>query len=312
MGGESKEEMRGRKELFFILFFILTDVLFAQGSFSGDKGSSGVSAIPNISLPQNKKDSTSNWTNSLITRLNLSQAGFSNWKSGGENSFTWVGIIEGKYIYRDSIVDWRTQHKFSYGQNKQGSNSFRKNEDIIDFSSVFSYLLGLKIDPYFSITLRTQFDKGYTYSGDKATEISNFFDPGYVTQNVGFQYVYNTKFDIRMGFSVKETYTRKFTKYSDDPKTSDIEKVRVQPGAELVSNYNNKFDDKLNLKSKFELFSDFVSFNRIDLRWDTYISYKVYKFIELSFNYVMYYNFDESSQFQWKEIAAIGLTYEIF
>jgi len=26
----------------------------------------------------------------------------------------------------------------------------------------------------------------------------------------------------------------------------------------------------------------------------------------------MYYNFDESSQFQWKEIAAIGLTYDIF
>lgn len=297
--------------LLIILLLIFFDYSLCQKTFTGEKGGSNTSSIPNITIPQDKKDSTSNWINSLTTRLNLSQVGFSNWKSGGENSFTWVGIIDGKYIYRDSVFDWRTQHKFSYGQTKQGTNKFRKNDDLLDFSSVFSYLLGFKVDPYFSITLRTQFDKGYNYIGDSAVEISNFFDPGYSTQNIGFQYVYKTQFDMRLGFSLKETFSKKFTKFTDDPKTDKIEKTKVQPGAELVSNYNNKFDDKLTVKSKFELFTDFVSFNRVDLRWDTYVSFKVYKFIELSFNYVMYYNFDESSQFQWKEIASIGLVYDI-
>ncbi len=296
----------------FILFAIFAVSLTANSqSSSGDKGGFGSISMPNISVPQNKPDSASNWTNALTTRLNLSQVGFSNWKSGGENSMTWVGIVDGKYIYQDSIFDWRTQHKFSYGQTKQGKGGFKKNDDLIDVSSVLSYILGFKVDPYFSVTMRTQFDKGYNYIKDSAVAVSNFFDPGYLTQNLGFQYVYGKIFDVRMGFSLKETYSKQFTNYTDDAKTSEIEKVRVQPGAELVSNYSNNFDDKLSVKSKFELFTNFKSLNQIDIRWDTYLSYKFYKHIEFSFNYVMYYNRDESVQFQWKEIFSIGLVYDI-
>jgi hypothetical protein len=277
----------------------------------GEKGGFGSIGLPVIKLSGDKKDSVFGWTNSLSGKLNLSQAGFSNWKSGGENSLTWVSIIDGKFIYRQSDIDWRTQSKFSYGQTKQGKSKFKKNDDIIDMSSVVSYLLGFKVDPYFSISLRTQFDKGYNYVGDTAVQVSNFFDPGYITQNVGFQYLYGTIFDMRLGFSLKETYSRKFTNYTDNLETPAIEKVKVQTGAELVSNYTNKFGTNFSLKSQFELFTNFRRFDEIDLRWDTYLSYRIIKYVELSLNYVMYYNKDESKQFQWKEIVAIGLAYDI-
>jgi len=292
--------------------FVLVCLVFSLGQAQSlsEKGGFGTLAVSAIKTGD-KKDTVIGWTNSLTMKLNLSQAGFSNWKSGGENSLAWVSIIDGKFIYQEPKIDWRTQTKFSYGQTKQGDSKFKKNDDIIDVSSVISYLLGFKVDPYFSVTMRTQFDKGYNYIGDSAVHISGFFDPGYITQNVGFQYLYGTIFDIRMGFSLKETYSKKFTNFTDDVSTKEIEKVRVQPGAELVSNYTNKFGDNFAVKSKFELFTNFRRFDEVDLRWDTYLSYRLIKYVELSLNYVMYYNKDESSQFQWKEIAAIGLTVDL-
>ena len=298
------------KNVLSVVFILICySFTFGQPQSLGEKGGFGNIGIP--SYRTTPADTVKGWTNSLAAKLNLSQVGFSNWKSGGENSFNWVSTIDGKFIYRQSDIDWRTQTKFSYGQTKQGKSKFKKSDDVIDVSSVASYILGFKVDPYFSVTMRSQFDKGYNYIGDSAVQVSGFFDPGYITQNIGFQYLYGTIFDVRMGFSLKETYSKKFTNYTDDIKTSEIEKIKVQPGAELVSNYTNKFGDNVALKSKFELFTNFKRFDEIDLRWDTYLSYTLIKYIELSLNYVMYYNKDESSQFQWKEIVAVGLAFDI-
>jgi len=296
--------------LILLLVYFICSHSFVRAQGLSEKGGFGKIGSPVITVPD-KKDSLSSWTNTLSGKLNLSQAGFSNWRSGGENSLTWVSILDGKFIYQSPKIDFRTQSIFSYGQTKQGSSTFRKNNDLIDISSVVSYLLGFTVDPYFSVTARTQFDYGYQYIGDSAVEISNFFDPGYVTQNIGFQYLYGTVFDVRIGFSLKETFSRKFTNFTDDPKTEKIEKVKVQPGAELVSNFNRKFDDNFSLKSKLELFTDFKGISTVDIRWDTYVSYRLLKYIEVSFNFVMYYNFNESKQFQWKEILGIGLAYDI-
>jgi hypothetical protein len=296
------------KTLILLLVYFISYSLVRTQTTSDNHGF-GQIAVPTVN-ESNKKDSIPSWKNTLSAKLNLSQTGFSNWKSGGENSLTWVSILDGKFIYRNPKIDFRTQTAFSYGQIKQGDLEFRKSTDLMDISLVLSYLIGFKVDPYFSITGRTQFDNGYQYIGDSAVEISNFFDPGYVTQNIGFQYLYGTVFDVRIGFSLKETFSRKFNHFTDDPKTEKIETVKVQHGAELVSNFNRKFDENLFLKSKFELFTDFKAISKIDLRWDTYASYKLLKYVELSFNYVMYYNYSESKQFQWKEVVGIGLAYD--
>ena len=301
--------MKTIKIVILLLVYFICSCSFAKAQGLGEKDGFGKISIPAINVPD-KKDSLSSWTNTLSGKLNLSQAGFSNWRSGGENSLTWVSILDGKFIYQSPKTDFRTRSVFSYGQTKQSSTKFRKNDDLIDISSVISYLLGFTVDPYFAVTARTQFDYGYQYIGDSAVAISNFFDPGYVAQSIGFQYLYATLFDVRIGFSLKQTFSRQFTHFTDDPKTDKIEKVKVQPGAELVSNFNKKFDDNLSLKSKFELFADFKGISTVDIRWDTYISYRLLKYIEVSFNFVMYYNFDESKQFQWKEILGIGLAYD--
>ena len=295
------------KILFFLLVYFMSLPSLVQTQTLGETSGFGKIDVPKITKPE-KKDSLSSWINTLDGRINLSQAGFSNWKSGGESSLTWVSLLDGKFIYRNPKIDFRTQTVFSYGQTKQGESEFRKNDDLIDISLVVSYLLGFGVDPYLSVTTRTQFDYGYKYIGDSAVAISNFFDPGYITQNIGFQYLYKTIFDVRIGFSLKETFGRQFTHFTDNAKTDKIEKIRVQSGAELVSNFNKNFGE-LSLKSKFELFADFKGISSTDLRWNTYLGYKFLKYFEASFNFVMYYNHNESKQFQWKEITAIGISH---
>jgi hypothetical protein len=267
-----------------------------------------------LNLPvDTAKKVVSKWNNDLTARLNLTQIGFSNWVKGGENSFAWNSIVDGKFFYKDSLIDWRTSNRFSYGETKQGSKAFRKNDDLLDLSSVLSFIVGWSVDPYFSLTLRSQFTKGYTYKEDTATAISNFFDPGYTSQNMGFQYAPKMKdivFSIRAGFSVKETYTKDFNTITDDPKTLEIEKVKVQLGSELVTDYQQKFNSLLSIKSKLEYFTNYNRWDESTIRWDNLVTIQLIKYIAVSFNTVMYYNKDESSQFQWKEILGIGLFYD--
>ena len=75
--------------------------------------------------------------------------------------------------------------KLAYGRTKLGSSNYKTNDNELYLESVVSRNIGWAIDPYFSNTVRTALAPGFNYETDPATEIANFFDPGYLTQSLG-------------------------------------------------------------------------------------------------------------------------------
>jgi hypothetical protein len=168
------------------------------------------------------------------------------------------------------------------------------------------------VNPYVAATGLTQLTKGYTYSEAGKTAVSNLLDPGYFTQSFGFGYQKGSVFKSRIGASAKETITSDFpAPYADDPETAKIEKTKVEFGAESVTDLQVKLHENISLTSKLGLFSALSGFDEIDVDWDNLVTAKVTKYINVNFNFKLFYDKDLSSKRQIKQTLAIGLSYTL-
>lgn len=267
----------------------------------------------NIFAEETKEDTLYyTWIPSLVTSLNLSQIAFSNWTKGGENSIAWTSAVDFGLDRRGELWTLRNQFKAAYGRTKLGGGNFRTNENELYLENVLSYNIGWEIDPYISNTIRTQITEGFDYKDGKAIKISDFFDPGYITQGIGFTYDKFTKFKTRLGVAFQETITDQFTSYSDDPETDEIESFKFETGIESVSTGEVEFAENMLLKTKLRLFTRFESLDIWDVRWDNTIVAKVNSAVNVNFTYLLLYEKSQSPTAQMKQTLQFGLVYTIF
>ena len=135
-------------------------------------------------------DSTLNkWDPKLKLELNLSQIAFKDWSKGGENSFSFTGIVNWKMKYKSN--NWSFENEFGAAAGRS-----RVEPDIIKTTANEMYnisVLRFDIDdsyqsPFISLLIRTPITPGYDYKETPAKVISGFFDPGYITQTLGVFY----------------------------------------------------------------------------------------------------------------------------
>jgi hypothetical protein len=258
---------------------------------------------------EEKKEPVMGWTNRMVGTLNLTQANFDNWAQGGENSFAWQLNINGLFDYEQQTYKWSNAAKVTYGENKIGSQDARKSIDEIKLESVYSYKISTFVNPYVSLTAETQMAPGYQYSDTAKVRIADFLDPGYFTQGIGFGIEPLKEFKTRLGFALKETVADVFVAYSDDPGTEKIEKVRIEPGIESVSDLATKLSEHIIFTSKLELFSNVKRLDELDVRWDNIFLAKVSTYIDVNFNIKLFYDKDISKKRQLKQALSLGLTY---
>jgi len=271
-----------------------------------------VLAIITVLLAQEKKEEAPQygWSKELVSSLNLTQTQFDNWAQGGENSLSWQLNINGKFVNDQEKMNWSNSGKFSFGRVKVGDEESKKSVDEIKLESVFTYKMNQYVNPYLAATGETQFTKGYDYTPLGKIAISDFMDPAYFTQSVGLGFSPNNQVKTRLGAALKETITDKHPiPYADDPETAEVEKTKVEFGAESVTDFSRKLAENILLTSKLELFSDLKSFDQIDVKWDTILTAKVAKYVDVTFNVKLFYDKDISKKRQLKQMLALGLTY---
>ncbi len=249
------------------------------------------------------------WNNNVVGSLNLTQTNFDNWSQGGENSVSWQFNFNAKFEKNEKQYNWNNSAKISYGKLKVGSQSYRKSVDEIRLETVYTYKLDMYVNPYASATGETQFSKGYIYSVGGDSAISDFMDPGYFTQSVGLGYSSDDMFKTRLGAALRETVTKKYNQYSNDPDTPKIEKTKVEVGIESVTDFSFKLSKNLLFTTNLRLFSNLVQFKQMVVRWDNVVTASVAKYVDVNFNYQIFYDRTVSPKRQIKEALALGLTY---
>ena len=265
------------------------------------------------SLSFAKEDSTqvNTWVPTAVAGLNVSQLALSNWTQGGENALTWTltGNLGLKYVSEGWT--FRNGFKVDYGRSKLGGNDFQTNDNNFYLESVLSRNIGWKVDPYISNIIRTTVAPGYSYATQTPQEIANFFDPGYVTQSMGFAYQRLKGFSTMLGIAVQEVFANKFTQYTDDPTTTKIESFKFETGLQSVTTGKFVLADNLLMTSSLTLFTRFKSMDVWDVRWDNVIVAKVNNWLNVNFSYLLVYQKDQSPTTQMKEGLQLGIVYTI-
>ncbi len=291
------------KAVLIMLFSALFCVNASRAGTSAQKSEAGKSG----------GDSLNVWIPTMVTGLNLSQIAFSNWTQGGSNSIAWTVTANIGYNYKG--VTWGLQNhlRASYGRSKLGGAASITTDNSLLLENVLTYNVGWATNPFFSNTVITTVAEGYSYASAVPVPIANFFDPGYVTQSLGFSYGKTENFNTRLGLATQEVFTNKYRQYTDNPSTSNkVEAFKLETGLESVTHAKVQIAQNMLLTTGLRLFTRFKDLSVWDVRWDNLIAAKVNSFITANFTYELVYQKDQSLRTQMKEGLQLGLTYTIF
>jgi len=252
------------------------------------------------------------WKHNVVAGLTLTQVSFTDWAQGGDNALGYATTLDGKSVQDLEKTNWATTYKFAFGQTRLGDQGLRKTDDKIDLETILTYKVGEYVNPYGAATFKSQFAKGFSYdAANNETAVSQFLDPGYLTQSVGVGYQPLPEVKTRFGVGMREILTTNFNSYADDPATAEIEKSRADGVLESVTDVEWKMDDNILFKAKLELFAPLKTLDRIVVRNDYSLVSKVSKFISVLLSVSLINEPDINPRTQVKETLALGLSYTL-
>jgi len=295
------------KTIFSILFLLFSFALFGQTTDLEE------------SLRKQSADTTDGWKKGGLVSLNLTQASFTNWAAGGENSVSVLGILSLYANLKKGNNIWENSLDIGYGLMKQASyNKFRKTDDKLEFNSKY----GLKASKnwYYSalVNFRTQFSPGYNYPDD-STKISNFLAPAYLLAGIGMDYAPDLANFGAFGVDAAEF---------DDlgNMVTPGKKTKTEFGAYIRGIYKVDIMKNIFFQTKLELFSNYLENpQNIDVNWENLISMTVNKWISVDFTTQLIYDddimimvdsnddgvFDSAGpRTQFKETLMVGVSYK--
>jgi hypothetical protein len=271
-------------------------------------------------------DSLSPWKKAFKVGLNFNQASFSsNWKGGGVNSIGFNTLMNYKANYKRGRNSWNNEVDFLYGSVRTQGLGYRKTNDRIFIDSKHGYALTSKWDLATSITLLTQFARGYNYETDALgveteTLISDFFAPGFITLALGFEYHPVDYFKVRISpMAPRVTIVNDPERFVtvDNPTPYGVtppEQTRYEWfGAQILAEFNKDLMKNLNLKFRYVLYANYQEFTgeRIDHRLDVSLTAKVNEFINVNINGILLYDYDQDLGLQASEALSLGFLYTI-
>jgi len=285
-------------------------------------------------------DTILGWKTGGLFGLNISQASFTNWAAGGENTTAFAGILNLYANHKGAKSSWDNMLDLGYGLLKQGKDAdFIKTDDKLDFTSKYGQKASKNWYYAALVNFKTQMTAGYNYP-NTINKISDLLAPAYLLTAIGADFKPNDKLTAFIA-----PLTSKNTIVNDDSlanagafgvraATYDATGKMIESGKKLRSEtggyvrvvYQGTFfkDKSVSLTSKMDLFSNYkVNPQNIDVSWETIIGLKVNKFITTTITTHILYDDDvdiavdrsgdgildgKGPRTQFKEVIAVGLS----
>jgi len=307
------------KRLALLIFLaVFSGNVFCQDIVKVAKAKDEVAALPS--------DTVKHWFINGTGSLNFSQASFTNWAAGGQNSIGLNASVNMKINYKKGKNAWGNTIGLGYGFILQGKGSkaeFQKTNDRIELTSAYGYDISKdkKWLLTFLLNFRTQFSKGYNYPND-SNVVSTFMAPGYLVAGLGITYA-----PVKWFYLYMSPASGRFTFVLDTALSNQgefgvkaREKWKGEFGPYIRADMNKDFSKSINLATTLELFTDYLKdFGNIDVNWYMQLNLKVNKWLAAALTLQMIYDNDVTiknedgtplgPRTQFKEILGVGLTY---
>lgn len=279
------------------------------------------------------------WTFGGNSVISTSQAQFSNWQGGGENSIAISTSLSLKLAYTSDKLNWESSFDAGYGIMLQGRNGkWFKNDDRLEITTKLGVRANEKWFYTGLVSLGSQFQPGYQSLGD-LNPISEFMAPGYVMGSLGFDYNPSPKLSVFLGpATVKNTIVlnqdlANMGAYGVEAGEYDYltesyitlgKKLRSEAGGTIRVEYNEpRIVKNVGLQSRLVLFSNYIENpGNIDVDFENTFNLQVNEFITT--NLILHFIYDDDIQIaldeigertgprlQFKQVLAVGLNISI-
>jgi hypothetical protein len=271
------------------------------------------------------QDSISYWKFKSLYSLNGTQTSFVNWNAGGRNNISLIGSVSASAYYTQDNVKWTNDLSFALGGIKYFDNNgvgAQKTDDRLDISSTFGLQLSKGFFLTFASSFRTQSINGYNYPND-SVPVSTFMAPGFLNMGLGADFRKDDNFNIFFSsIALKSTFVL------DDSLSAAGSfgvpaglRYRQEYGAYLKMKYNRPLAKNIEMKSKLELFSNYLNNpENIDVNAELLLLFRVNSLVSASAQWNLIYDDDikitDSSgnsgpRTQFKSVIGIGLSYKL-
>lgn len=320
------------KKLFFISFLAMGIAGIVKAQVTEEEGN----------LRAQSSDTVTGWKTGGVFGFNFSQASFTNWASGGQNSISLNALASVFANYKKGKSTWDNTLDVGYGLLQQGKNaSVIKTDDKIDFSSKFGQAASKSWYYAALLNLKTQLTPGYNYPND-SFKISDFLAPAYLLGAIGMDYKPNDNFTAFIApLTSKNTLVN--NRLLANAGAFGVEKAvydnagnLVTPGANVRSEFGGYLkmvykrtlmkEKNISFVSKLDLFSNYLhNPQNIDVSWENIIGLKVTKYISATISTHMLYDDDidiavdnnsdglvdvVGPRTQFKEVIGVGISYK--
>jgi len=276
-------------------------------------------------LPLFAQDSTAFWKFKSLYSLNGTQTSFVNWNAGGRNNISIIGAASASAYYTRDNIKWTNDASFALGGIKYFDNKgigAQKTDDRLDLSSTFGMQLAKGFFLTFVSSFRTQSINGYAYPND-SIPVSRFMAPGYLNLALGADFRKDDNFNIFFSsIAIKSTFVL------DDSLSAKgsfgVEpgmRYRQEYGAYLKMKYNRPIAKNIEMKSKLELFSNYLNNpENIDVNGELLLLFRVNSLVSASAQWNLIYDDDiritdsdgnTGPRTQFKSVIGIGLSYKL-
>lgn len=271
---------------------------------------------------------TVSWERKGSFGFNFANVGLSNWAGGGESSVALGAVYNSAFIRTSGNSTWKTSMDFALGGAKVGEGEFRKTDDAIILLSQYSKKIDNNWGWGLTGILRTQLLEGNTFApdgigGETATKISSFMAPGYLSLNLGIDYIKGDVFSLSFAPAAG-----KFTFVLDDDLSragafgvNPDDKVRAEFGSNLLATLSVKLAENMSFQSNMNFFTAYDTFGTIDVNWETLLVMKVNEWFNATFGTQMIYDkdirFDDgnggtTAELQFKHVLNVGVNFALF
>jgi len=237
------------------------------------------------------------WENSNSFGLDISEAAFVNWNSGGNNSVSGLVKISLERSYKKLHLLWHNEIFVRYGLNQQEGRELRKTDDILQVNSTFGYRKDTISNWYYSVkfNFNTQFTEGFKYP-DISNPISNFFAPAYVFLGAGTQYeLKKNNFSIYLSpITLKSTFVLDEALSNDQAfGVKSGRKSRHEFGSLIQSTWDTEVFKNVTMSNRLSLYSDYLNnYGNIDINWELNFTLTVNKHIKANIGTHLIYDDD--------------------
>lgn len=288
--------MRKRFTIILSLIFVSVSALFAQ-------------------------EEEGTWKISGENTFLLNQSSFTNWASGGINSFAGNIVLNYDFNYKKDKWSWDNKALGSYGQTFQKETDWRKNDDRLELNSLLGYEAAEYWMYTFFLNFKTQFAPGYDYiSNTEKRKISDFIAPAYLNFGPGFAYKKDDNFKVNISPAAARfvfvTIDSLAPNYSIDPGKNS----RFEFGASLDAYYKTDIMENVSFENTLRLYSDYLDKpQNVDVDYTANVFMKVNEYITVNAGVQLIYDDNiliqksdgrKGPALQVKQILGAGFTYK--